>query len=236
MGWIFEENNLLKITGLSAIFGMSILLFVDVNLLYMPIEINSYSVFKKAMLMERGDILMYSRIGLFAVPFVLFGLFHFFIAILRTHRLLAWAVLFTFFYAYLNNGLFNVILGYVMNVAHEIVPLKIMVPGLSEYFYTLFQIQFMVGIGIGSVFFFIHQRFYTTNYPKWYIWFTPLNLIFFIRFIIPLASPPSIAGFLFIAAFNLCMLITTVVSTVLLWNKTPDELFPAKEEASPEAA
>lgn len=208
--------------------GMTVILFADINLLYLPVEVNSYSVFKKAMDMERSDILFYSRMSFFAAPFIFFGLFHFFIAILRTNRLLAWAVLVTFFFGYLNNTMFNIFLGYIMSVAHEIVPLKIRIPGLSEYFYHLFQILFMVSIGIGAIFFFIHQRFFKTNYPKWFIWITPLNLIFVIRFIVPLVTSPSIAGFLFIAAMNLCMLATTVISTVILWNKIPDELLPAE--------
>lgn len=226
-------RNFAGLCGLLAIAGTAIVLIVDYKLLYMPLSIKEYSTFRAALSHSRDDILFYSKLAVAAVPLVLVGIYHFYITLAGANKILARVTAGIFVFAYVNAALYYAFLAYIMTTAQLVVPLKLELPYMIKHLYYIFQMQYYGGIIAGSILFFLSLSFFKgNNYPKWFIYINPLYLIGIFRFILPLGTPPALSGFFMTATFNSVMLFTLILSTILMWKKTPDELIRDNAEAS----
>jgi len=224
---VTEKNNLVRLTGILAVIGMFLLCVVDLKLLYMPLGSRKYSLFQAALAHDRATIMAYSKLALFAIPLILIGIYHIYLTLAIANKLLARVVLAVFAFSYLNAAFYYAYLAYMMTSAQLVEPLKISLPHIVKHLYTLFQMLYFFGIIAGSIFFFVALSFFKgKNYPRWYIFFNPLYMILLFRMILPMATPPAISGFLITGSFNLIMLATFALSTIFMWNRPIEKMWP----------
>ncbi|MDH4263823.1 MAG: hypothetical protein OEV78_12340 [Spirochaetia bacterium] len=224
---ITEKNNIFRITGTLGVLGLLLILIADYKILYMPLSTKEYSTSHTAMAHSIADILFYTKLSVFAIPFVLFGLYHFYLTLSISNKLLAKVTVGAYAFGYLNAAFYYAYLAYIMSAVQLIVPLKLNLPYILKHLYFLFQIFYYAGIIAGSILFFLGLSFFKRiNYPKWYIYFNPLYLLFIFRIILTNMTPPAFSGFFLISSFTLIMLITFIFSTVIIWKKSVKTLLP----------
>lgn len=224
---ITEKNNLVRITGLFGIFGMFLVFLTDYKILYLPLSAKEYTTFRSALAHSSSDIFFYSRLAVFAVPFVILGLYHFYLTLAKANKLLARVAVGIYVFAYLNSAFYYAFLAYVMNAAKVLVPHELTLSYFMRHIYFLLQLHYYFGIIAGSILLFLGITFFKgKNYPNWYIYVNPLYLIFVFRIVLPLATPPVYSGFFLNVSFNLVMLITMMLSTFFMWKKSWQDIMP----------
>lgn len=223
---LLNKNNFVRISGILAIFGMTMILMADIKLCYMPLSSKEYSIFRAALTRSKEEIIFYSKFALAGTLLVIAGMYHFYLTLRRTNKILAWVTVGIYIFSYANAAIYYAYLAYIMNVAKIIMPIQVKIPFFMRHMYFTFQIQYFYFIIGGSILFFISLGFFKNNYPKWYIWFNPLYLLLVFRLGVPMFATPEYAGFFITASPNLAMLITLFFSTILLWKKSIDDLIP----------
>jgi hypothetical protein len=204
--------------GLVGLLGSGLLLVADLVLLYSPIPAAHFNVFTAAVGKSRARLVYGSLLGVFAIPLVLVGFAHIFLALRPAGVWLSMPPVLLGVFAYVVGAAFHAAIPFYLAAIQQTHATNASASPLVALMASVFvplQRSLFVLVAISALWLLAALLSGSTLYPRWMAIVSPAALVVFFRVLMRI-SRPAVAGVLFPAGNNLAMLVFLLSSLVVL--------------------
>ena len=204
--------------GLVGLFGSGLLLVADLVLLYTPLPAAHFNVFTASVGKSRARLVYGALLGVFAIPLVLAGFAHIFLALRPAGFWLSAPPVILGVFAYVIGAAFHAAIPFYVAVIQQThasdATASPLVAVMARVFVPL-QRSLFVFVVASALWLFAALLSGETLYPRWMAFISPAAVVVFFRVLMRI-SPPAVAGALFPAGNNLAVLCFLLFSLVVL--------------------
>ncbi len=207
-----------RLLGLIGLVGSALLLVADLLLVYTPLPAARFNIFTAAVGKSKARLVYGSLLGVFAIPLVLAGFGHIYLALRPGGLWLAAPPVILGIVAYVIGAAFHAAIPfYVVAIqdAHAREPSASPSLALMARIFVALQRSLFLFVAASCIYLLVSVLSGKTLYPRWMASVSPLVSVALFRALIRI-SPPAVVGVLIPAGNNLSMLVFVFCSLVVL--------------------
>jgi uncharacterized membrane protein YkgB len=210
---VSQPQLVLRLAGVVGVLATTIMVIADLVMLYAPPRGGTPPLQHFAVAVSRHRLVLGDYLGLFALPFVLVGLLHVYIALRPAGFWFAVTPVALLGYSYVLGAAFHHGVALLVSAAQQDTTTA---ARLGAQFLRPLLMVFTVSAMLGAILLFLVLLMRRTAYPAWMAWLSPVVTVA-LSTLLQRLDPSRFAGVLVPAGHNLAMLVFLTCSTIVLW-------------------